>query len=64
MAGLYFHVPFCKSKCYYCDFYSRVNIDSLRGAYLDAVERELALRKDFLQDEVVKTVYFGGGTPS
>lgn len=64
MAGLYFHVPFCKSKCYYCDFYSRVNIDSLRDAYLCAVERELALRKDFLQDEVVKTVYFGGGTPS
>ena len=64
MAGLYFHVPFCKSKCYYCDFYSRVNIDSLRGTYLCAVERELVLRKDFLQGEVVNTVYFGGGTPS
>lgn len=64
MAGLYFHVPFCKSKCYYCDFYSRVNIDSLRCAYLDAVGRELELRRDFLQGDVVRTVYFGGGTPS
>ncbi|MCI9607535.1 MAG: radical SAM family heme chaperone HemW [Muribaculaceae bacterium] len=63
MAGLYIHVPFCHSKCAYCDFYSRPL--SVRDAmsYIDAVGNELESRRGELCEEV-KTVYIGGGTPS
>ncbi len=63
MAGIYVHIPFCTSRCIYCDFFSSTD-SSLRGGYVDAVCRELALRGGELADEVVSTVYFGGGTPS
>ncbi len=63
MAGFYIHIPFCASRCIYCDFFSSVN-SSRRGEYVDAVCRELALRRDELRGEQVTTVYFGGGTPS
>lgn len=58
--GLYIHVPFCKSKCGYCDFYS-VKDDSLRKSYAPAVCRELQSR---WKNGELSTVYFGGGTPS
>lgn len=72
MAGLYLHVPFCSSKCSYCAFYSVTN-NQLKQDYIEAVCKELYLRKYFFQDihlknnqfdPVVNTVYFGGGTPS
>lgn len=72
MAGLYLHVPFCSSKCSYCAFYSVTN-NQLKQDYIEAVCKELYLRKQFFQDihlknnqfdPVVNTVYFGGGTPS
>ena len=72
MAGLYLHVPFCSSKCSYCAFYSVTN-NQLKQDYIEAVCKELYLRKHFFQDihlknnqfdPVVNTVYFGGGTPS
>jgi len=63
MAGIYIHVPFCKRKCSYCNFYSVARSD-IRADYLAAVERELCLRRNYLQGEPVKTIYFGGGTPS
>ncbi len=63
MSGIYIHIPFCASRCVYCDFFSSVD-SSRRGEYVDAVARELALRRDELQGEPVTTVYFGGGTPS
>lgn len=62
MSGLYVHVPFCKSKCPYCDFYSGPFLNKA-DAYLEAVVGELALRRDELT-EPVTTVYVGGGTPS
>lgn len=63
MAGIYIHIPFCRQKCYYCDFYKTVNT-SLLDRYLQALKTEIQLRKDYLENEVVETLYFGGGTPS
>ncbi len=63
MAGIYIHVPFCQSRCAYCDFYSTTLLTH-REAYVDAVCRELQHRLPELKGEAVKTIYFGGGTPS
>ena len=63
MAGIYIHIPFCKTRCVYCDFYSTTRED-LRKAYVRALCRELRMRKDYLKGEAVETVYLGGGTPS
>ena len=62
MAGLYVHIPFCKSRCVYCGFYS-TTLDSMRQKYVDALVRELELRKGYC-DTRWDTVYLGGGTPS
>jgi oxygen-independent coproporphyrinogen-3 oxidase len=64
MAGIYIHIPFCRTRCVYCDFFSSVSSAKRKDAYLDAVCRELALRRDYLNGDAIKTVYFGGGTPS
>ena len=63
MAGIYIHVPFCKRKCGYCNFYSTTRL-GLKESYLQAVRKELQLRRDYLGSEPVQTIYFGGGTPS
>ena len=63
MAGIYVHIPFCKSKCAYCNFFSVVS-ETQRADFLDALKREAVDRKDYLGGEEVRTVYFGGGTPS
>ena len=62
MSGLYLHIPFCKSRCVYCGFYSTTD-ESLRQQYVDALCGELALRRGYLADGW-HTVYLGGGTPS
>lgn len=63
MAGIYIHIPFCKSFCSYCDFYS-ITDNSLKDALVQAVIRESFIRSSYLEGEIVETVYFGGGTPS
>lgn len=63
MAGIYIHVPFCKQKCHYCNFYSLPS-RSDKELYLKALERELVVRKPYLKGEEIQTIYFGGGTPS
>ena len=63
MAGIYIHVPFCKSKCGYCGFYSLPSL-KMKDRFLEALKEEIALRKDYLHGENVNTIYFGGGTPS
>ena len=63
MAGLYIHIPFCTNKCFYCDFYSGNQL-YLLDAYVEALIRELKLRKSYLGSEAIQTIYFGGGTPS
>ncbi len=62
MAGLYIHIPFCNSKCAYCGFYS-IASQRDKADFLLAMKRELVARKSYI-DETIKTVYFGGGTPS
>lgn len=63
MSGIYVHIPFCKSKCAYCNFFSVVS-DKGRDAFLSALKREAVQRRNYLGGEAVRTVYFGGGTPS
>lgn len=64
MSALYVHVPFCQSRCVYCDFYSTTHTAQWQARYVDALEREMALRKQELGDDPVRTLYLGGGTPS
>lgn len=61
-AGIYLHIPFCKTRCTYCDFYTLTN-ESQIDKFVEAISVEAALRKNEIQEEV-KTIYFGGGTPS
>lgn len=63
MAGIYIHIPFCKTRCIYCDFYSTTRSE-LKERYVNALCGELAMRSDYLQGEAIETIYFGGGTPS
>ncbi len=62
--GLYLHVPFCKTKCPYCDFNTYQGIESLMGPFRDALTAELSLWGRALGHPAVRTVFFGGGTPS
>ena len=63
MPGIYIHIPFCLQRCHYCDFYSTIRLDD-RNLFYQCLIKELGLRKDFINDEKIDTVYFGGGTPS
>lgn len=63
MAGIYMHIPFCKTRCIYCDFYSTTRSE-LKERYVDALCKELEMRADYLEGEPIETIYFGGGTPS
>ena len=77
MAGIYIHIPFCKSKCGYCGFYSLPSL-KLKDKFLEALKQEIVQRKDYLKrgshcgldpqsltlESTIKTIYFGGGTPS
>jgi oxygen-independent coproporphyrinogen-3 oxidase len=63
MAGIYIHIPFCKKLCFYCDFYHIISLKDNK-AFIDALQKEALLRKDYLGSEKVSTIYFGGGTPS
>ncbi len=63
MAGIYVHIPFCESRCLYCDFFSTTEVEK-REQYADALLKETEDRRDELKVETVGTVYVGGGTPS
>ncbi|MDE5710823.1 radical SAM family heme chaperone HemW [uncultured Bacteroides sp.] len=63
MAGIYIHIPFCKTRCIYCDFYSTTRSE-LKRSYIRALCTELKERREYLQGEPIKTIYLGGGTPS
>lgn len=63
MAGIYFHIPFCKKRCNYCDFYKSTDLSFL-NSYLKALKSELVERSNYLSDTEISTIYFGGGTPS
>lgn len=63
MPGIYFHIPFCKQACHYCNFHFSTALGQKEGL-LNAMLRELELRRDYLGDVVIQTLYLGGGTPS
>jgi oxygen-independent coproporphyrinogen-3 oxidase len=63
MAGIYLHIPFCKKACIYCDFHFSTNTNQ-KSMLVAGILQELALRKAYLQEHTLSSVYFGGGTPS
>ena len=63
MAGIYIHIPFCKQRCNYCAFYS-TTLYNIKEEYVNALCKELLMRKDYVAGDVISTIYFGGGTPS
>jgi oxygen-independent coproporphyrinogen-3 oxidase len=63
MAGIYIHIPFCKQACHYCDFHFSTSLKK-KNDLIQALAKELEIRKDELQNEPIETIYFGGGTPS
>lgn len=63
MAGLYIHIPFCKQACHYCDFHFSTN-QELRQRVVEAISKELKLQREYLNNESIETIYWGGGTPS
>jgi len=63
MAGIYIHIPYCKKICSYCDFYKVISRDNHTG-FIEAVIKEAQTRNNYLGEEPVSTIYFGGGTPS
>ena len=63
MSGIYIHIPFCKQACHYCDFHFSTSLKKKDEMVL-ALAKEIEMRKSEFQDEVVETIYFGGGTPS
>ena len=62
MTGLYIHIPFCATRCSYCDFYSQTN-SALRSEYIQALIAEMCIRRAEVTD-TIGTLYVGGGTPS
>jgi len=63
MAGIYIHIPFCKKACHYCDFHFSTS-PQYKEQILNALKSEIILRKNYLNNEKIETIYFGGGTPS
>lgn len=63
MAGIYLHIPFCKQACTYCNFHFSTSLH-FKDALIKALAKESETEKGFIQGEPVKTIYFGGGTPS
>ncbi|MGL4992983.1 MAG: radical SAM family heme chaperone HemW [Bacteroidales bacterium] len=63
MSGIYIHIPFCKKRCHYCDFFSTTGQES-QADYVESICKEAKLRNKYLLNNRISTIYFGGGTPS
>jgi oxygen-independent coproporphyrinogen-3 oxidase len=63
MSGIYIHIPFCKQACFYCDFHFSTSLKK-KDDMVAALVKEIEIRKEELQNTVIETIYFGGGTPS
>lgn len=63
MSGIYIHIPFCKQACHYCDFHFSTSLKK-KDEMILALAKEIALRKNEAENELIETIYFGGGTPS
>ena len=64
LLGIYVHIPFCKSKCDYCDFYSLAGREEDMDRYQSALLAHIKRAAPLLRGRVIDTIYFGGGTPS
>lgn len=63
MAGIYLHIPFCRKACHYCNFHFSTSLNA-QNDFVVALVQEISLRKNYLQGQTIRTIYFGGGTPS
>ena len=63
MAGIYIHIPFCLQACNYCDFHFSTSLKT-KNKIISSIIHELILRKNYLKNDIIETIYFGGGTPS
>lgn len=63
MAGIYLHIPFCKQKCHYCNFYSLASVKH-KDYFISALLQEIEMQQNYLEGEEIETIYWGGGTPS
>ncbi len=63
MSGIYIHIPFCRKKCFYCDFYKTTSL-KYKDDFIKALYKEIKIKDNFLQDKNIDTIYFGGGTPT
>jgi oxygen-independent coproporphyrinogen-3 oxidase len=63
MAGIYLHIPFCRQACHYCNFHFSTSLKG-KNDFVAALLKEMKVRKDYINGEIVETIYFGGGTPS
>jgi oxygen-independent coproporphyrinogen-3 oxidase len=63
LSGIYIHIPFCKQACFYCDFHFSTSLKK-KDELISSLIHEIELRKNELNNEVIETIYFGGGTPS
>lgn len=64
MAGIYIHIPFCKQQCSYCDFHFSTTFTEYRTKMIEAIVQEISMRKAYLNNQEIESIYFGGGTPS
>ena len=63
MAGIYVHIPFCRKFCHYCDFYHVIS-DGDHASYIEALLKEADIRKEYLDSDIISSIYLGGGTPA
>ncbi len=63
MSGIYIHIPFCKQACNYCDFHFSTSLQN-KATLVNCIINEIEIRKNYLQNKNIHTIYFGGGTPS
>jgi len=63
MSGIYIHIPFCRRKCHYCNFFSLASL-KYKERFLGALKEEIFLRKKYLDGKPIESIYLGGGTPS
>src|SRR6266853_2353404 len=63
-AGVYLHIPFCRSHCSYCDFATGMYQTELADSYVNSLAREISTWSEVESPSAVDTIYFGGGTPS
>lgn len=63
MSSIYIHIPYCKQKCTYCNFYLKTNLKD-KNKLIESLIKEISLTKNYLKDTKLKSLYFGGGTPS